>query len=61
MSAYNFIPLLEVDFKNSMRCKMALKWVIPGLLENFASLFTAKVMSGLVQHDTYNKAPMIDL
>ena len=37
------------------------KWLIPGLLENFANLFTANAISGLVHHDIYTKTPITDL
>ena len=43
MLAQNLIPLLEVDFINPIRCRIALKCVIPGFFANLASLFTVKL------------------
>ena len=44
-----------------MKYSNALKWITPGLIANLANLLTAKQISGLVQQDKYNRAPIIDL
>lgn len=49
----NINPLSELPLKYPIkRSRRALKWIVPGLLENFASLLTAYILPGLVQLDT---------
>ena len=44
-----------------IKCINAQKWMKPEFCENFANIFTAYVISGRVQHDTYSKAPITGL